>query len=130
MKRIYLIIIWFIIYFSSYASTSLNWNNNVVECPSSKDSSNITMYWVPNFTWLVASTWSSTCNNRYYYNDDYTKTFTANLWINTCNSWDRVIKISPNPCISGSCTITCRKWFDTQQDINIGAVTSDMEVVL
>ena len=69
------------------------------------------LMWYPTTSWLASSSWNMTCRYSYYYSfRDYTRTFTARNWITNCDSWDRVISISPSTCTSWTCTITCRKY--------------------
>lgn len=120
MKKI-LVILWFFLFsvITVFAFTTLNRNNNIIECPSELYG-DIVKYWVPSTTWAVPSVWSSSCNNYFYYSfQDYVKTYID--WTQTlCNSpKDRVIWWD-----QASHTITCRKWYDVQQNINV--VSSDL----
>lgn len=120
MKKILIIIffLWFSI-LTAFAATTLNRNNNKVECPSELDI-DVIKYWTPDSTWPVPSIGSVSCNNYYYYSfEDYSKPY-VDWWQTLCNSSkDRVIWWNQS-----THTITCRKWYDTQRIVN--TVSNDL----
>lgn len=127
MKKI-LIILWFLLFsvITAFAFTPiLSWNNNIVECPWETDSDLIYKYWIPSTnSWIVVPAGSITCNTYYYYSyKDYLITYVDYNWwvasITACNANDRVIWWNTT-----NHTITCRKWYTTQQNINV--ISNDM----
>ncbi len=101
--------------FADSITSSLTWTDSswIKNC-SAASSHWISHEWIPAVNWTVVSVWTSTCNNHNYYpsSPQYTKTFTANSWVNTCDAWDKIISIAPSPCTSWTCTITCKKYND------------------
>lgn len=122
MKKIIFVILFLLLWiFQTYAdiwTSTVNWvyNDWVKDCPNWVISHWVQHYWVPqtNTTWLPVN-WSATCGTHAYYTwADYTITFSTHNKITNCNSWDRIISISPVNCYNyWTCTITCRKHDDT-----------------
>lgn len=116
MIFIFLALSWSIIMsFASTETTIVSWwpSTGITDCWFTSAHS-VLHRWVPQTNTLTSpSFWSTQCLAHTYYSwADYTKTFLYNTWITSCNTWDRVLNITPDPCISWTCTITCRKWDD------------------
>nr|MDD3720113.1 hypothetical protein [Candidatus Gracilibacteria bacterium] len=101
-------------------TTILTWDNNIINCPTTF-SHGVTHYGVPDSnTGLATSTGTTSCTTHSYYSfSDYTITFTANNGgITACQPGDMVVGISPASCVSGTCTMTCRKYDDIPPSIS------------
>ncbi|MDD5213071.1 MAG: hypothetical protein PHG82_01480 [Candidatus Gracilibacteria bacterium] len=127
MKKI-LIILGFLLFsvITAFAFTPiLSWNNNIVECPGETDSDLIYKYGIPSTnSGIVVPAGSITCNTYYYYSyKDYLITYVdyngGVASITACNANDRVIGWNTT-----NHTITCRKGYTTQQNINV--ISNDM----
>lgn len=94
--------------FANSGTSTVTWNNNIIECPS-QVLHWVTHYWVPNANLSsVASSWSATCTTHSYYStSDYIKSYTYNWWITACWAWERVVAVNAT-----AKTMTCRKYDD------------------
>lgn len=144
MKKLFflLIYIFFIILkqnvYADSVLSSITWTSSswIKECPTAL-SHWLTHYWVPNPNVLSSpSSWTAYCLNHNYTSwTEYTKTFTANVWVTYCDAWDRIISISPSNCTSWTCTITCKKFNDvvpivTATNSSSSWYTADINITL
>lgn len=111
-KNILILVISFIIYWANvYAdmwTSTVSWNNNVVECPTTI-SHWVTHYWVPNLnTTSSSAVWSSWCTTHTYYSlSNHVLWFIVGSWITACPAWERVV------AWNWLSNITCQKYDDT-----------------